>query len=152
MHALIIEDDPKKSGEIRSLLGSIAASLHVLESRSYQSGVRQMLENLPGLVLLDMSMPTFDRTSSEKGGKTRPYGGRDVLREMRRRQLKSRVIIVTGFETFGDPGHQKSLDELSVELSRDFADLYVGTVYYHPSRSEWRDRLGRLILQALAPS
>jgi hypothetical protein len=74
-----------------------------------------------------MTMPTYDVTPSERGGRTRVFGGREILRAIARRKLPARVIVVTQFESFGEGKQKKTLSELSQELRRDFPDNYVDT-------------------------
>jgi len=54
-----------------------------------------ILAEVPDLVLLDMSMPTFDMTDKDKGGRHRGFGGRDILEDIARRGASTKVVIVT---------------------------------------------------------
>jgi CheY-like chemotaxis protein len=144
MKILIVEDDPNKLQHLEDLISSRKPDAEIISRRSYQSGLKEVLGTVLDLVVLDMTMPTYDVSSFEKGGRTRVYGGREILREIARRRLPTKVIVVTQFESFGEGAQRKTLDELCVELQRDFDVNYIGTVFYHPAQTEWRDNLAKL--------
>jgi len=151
MKLLIVEDNEEKCRQLGAFLRAEYPSLVVEERRSYNSGLAAIRDFTPDVVLLDMSMPTYDRLGGQSGGRTRPYAGRDVLSEVKRLGLRSRAIVVTQFETFGEGSQRRTLDELGSELATEFPDGYLGTVYYHPSRSDWRKKLNRFLRVAGAP-
>jgi CheY-like chemotaxis protein len=138
MKIVIVEDDVNKSSQLHEQVCQMFPSAQCEECRSYRSGLKRIVEERPSLVILDMSMPTFDVGPKDKGGRTRAFGGKDILEEMRRRRIVARVVVVTQFETFGEGAQKKTLNELQGELKAEFAELYVGTVYYHPAHSNWR--------------
>ena len=82
------------------------------------------------------------------GGRKRLYAGRDVLHEVRRHKIQAKVIVVTQYETFGQGSQRRTLVELRQELGEEFAGTYLGTVYYYPSRSDWRTELSKLLRRA----
>lgn len=101
----------------------------------------------PDLVLLDMSMPTYDRTpEDQKGGRPRPFGGRDILKEVCRKCLSTKVIIVTQFAVLKDTGkEEKTLEELETTFEKDFPSHFLGTVFYRHSENSWQSPLKILI-------
>lgn len=146
MKLLIVEDDPNKSRQITEYLESEFENLSIVHGRSYQSGLKACLESTSlDIVVLDMTMPTFDVSVGDKGGRPRIFAGRDILREMQRKGVSTRVIVVTQFETFGEASERLSLRELTNELKVAFPLLFVGSVYYHPSQSDWKRKLLSLI-------
>ena len=142
---LIVEDDSNKCNQLREWLHSKYPSFGITERKSYQSGLKEIVDSKPDLVLLDMSMPTYDITPQDKGGMARAYAGRDILDELVRRKLPASVIVVTQYETFGEGDDKKSLSRLTEELSVSFEEIYLGTVYYHPGQSDWQSQLGSII-------
>lgn len=144
MKILIVEDDSNKRSHLVRLVRETVPGVVIEERGSYQSGLAAALEDPFDLLILDMSMPTYDvRTGS--GGTHRHFAGRDILRELQRKRRKTRAIIVTQFESFGSGGNRRTLDELKAELSALYADVYDSTVYYHAGQSDWREQLGRRI-------
>jgi CheY-like chemotaxis protein len=148
MKILVIEDSPEKARHLVEFLSSELAHPDVETRQSYRNGLAAIRDGRPELVLLDMTLPNYDRSGADRGGRTRVYAGRDILREMQRLKLPSHAIIVTQFETFREDGQERTLEELQRELEDDFPINYLGTVYYHASRSDWRPKLAQLIRTA----
>jgi CheY-like chemotaxis protein len=143
MKVLIVDDDNNKLGQISQLLTEILQDAEFLVARSYQGGLREVVRNTPDMMVLDMSMPTFDPAGGNS--RWRPFAGRDVLREMQRHRIYIPVVIVTQFENFGDGTGEKTLEELKAELARDFPLQYAGTVYYNAAQSQWKRELEDLV-------
>lgn len=145
MNILLIEDDPVKSEAIQRFISGFLPGAVLRSVSSYQSGLEESIDTDADVIVLDMSMPTFDITTDEAGGDPQWYAGRDILYQLALRGLKRRVIVVTAFESFGEGASRKTLKELTDDLSSEFSDNFVGSIYYQPSRSYWKQELGRLI-------
>lgn len=141
MKILIVEDDPNKLGRVRECIEAEVSAATISERRSYQSGLKAILESPPDVIVLDMAMPTYDVTPAEKGGRPRPFGGRDILAQMKRRKVEVDVIVLTQYETFGEGAEQRSLQQLHSQLRREFPNNYLGVVFYHPAETDWRKQL-----------
>lgn len=148
MRILIAEDDSNKIKHIADLLREAEPSAQIVEKRSYQSSLKEALANRPDVIVLDMSMPNYDLSPSEPGGRFRHYAGRDILREIKRKGLEARVVVVTQYESFGEGKEMMTLDQLKSQLNAEFPGLYVGTVFYRPSETTWRDDLTSLIVRS----
>jgi CheY-like chemotaxis protein len=138
---LVIEDDTNKAAQIADLIRAEVKSVEVVLKGSYQSGLREILLSHVDLVCLDMTLPTYDVTAREKGGRTRPYGGRDILRETQRKGRLVPIVVVTQFESFGEGHDTLTLYQLKEQLSKEFSSNYIGTVFYQAAESRWRDEL-----------
>lgn len=145
MKMLIIEDDVNKIKQLREFVENNYKQIDISEAMSYQSGMESVLELQHDIILLDMSLPTYDVTKHEKGGRPRSFGGRDILREIKRRKILSKAIIVTQFEDFKDEKESKDLKTLKYQLSREFCENYIGAVFYQPSAIEWQSELKSLL-------
>lgn len=148
MTALIIEDDDLKMDRLRGFLTAEMPSLGVEVARSYKTGLRALMELNPGLVLMDMTLPSFDIQPGTDGGRPLSLGGKELLRQMNRRGVRSPAIVVTGFDTFGSGASLVTLDQLDAELAREFGDFYLGSVYFNAASEDWRDRLRELVRKA----
>ncbi|PEZ66761.1 response regulator [Bacillus anthracis] len=138
MKILIIEDDQNKRKQLVQYLSEILSN-PIIECRlSYKSGLKEIINNKYNLIILDMSMPTFDITTTESGGKPLPFAGKEILRQMKRRSIKIPTIVVTQFEKFGDYEKSLNLEELRCELEEEYLGIYIDTVYYNPASSSWR--------------
>jgi DNA-binding NarL/FixJ family response regulator len=149
MIVVIVEDDENKSRQLRQLIESWYADADVKECRSYQSGLRHLLHETANLVLMDMSMPTFDLLPGQGGGRIRGFGGRDILAELSRRGKACRVLVVTQFESFGEGDDTKSLEELTEELQREYSESFCGVVHYDAAQSAWREQLEHMVREAI---
>ena len=145
MNALIIEDDEFKLERLHSFLSSFNPLLEIELARSYKSGLRALLSQPRNLVLLDMTLPTFDIQSGAGGGRPVILGGKELLRQMKRRSVKSPTAVVTGFDTFGAGADAVTLAQLDSELHREFGGFYLGCVYFHATTDDWRDQLRDLV-------
>jgi hypothetical protein len=92
-----------------------------------------------------MTMPTYEISLAEKGGRIRPYAGREILSAIKRRKLVSKVVIVTQFESFGEGSEVMTLEQLKSRLQQEFPMNYVTTIFYQPSESGWRERLEQVV-------
>lgn len=141
MNVLVVDDDPNKLRQLRAFLSGEFPELVIEERNSFQSGLKYALLEGPDVLLLDMTMPTYDVAGKETGGYERRYAGYDILRRLKRRQKPIPVIIITQFERFGDGDELITLEELKEQLSEEFADNYVGTVFYQAAAAQWRNDL-----------
>src|SRR4051812_42581245 len=98
MRILLVEDEAPKRDNIRSLLSQMALLEGVQEARSVGSAIRALRSGSFDLILLDMSLPTFDIVAGESGGRPQGFGGVEVLRYMDRFQVTTPAIVVTAFE------------------------------------------------------
>jgi CheY-like chemotaxis protein len=138
VRVLIVEDDENKRLQVVSYLREEFDGVDVVERRSYQSGLKEILDTSYDAILLDMTMPTYDKSFTEPGGRPRPFAGKDILTQMSHRKMSTPVIVVTGFETFGEGNSAIALGELKRQLQTQFPALYKGTVYYNVSQSQWK--------------
>lgn len=150
MQVLIIEDDPHKLSLLADLVRRELPDATVVEARSHQSGLRSAVEGSPDLVLLDMSLPTFDMSAEESGWRPRPFGGRQILRRMSRRGISCPVVVVTGYEILGEGEELLTFEELGAELAERFPTLYRGAVFYHPAQTGWLAELSMLIHEVIS--
>ncbi|MFZ1220508.1 MAG: hypothetical protein WAO00_14535 [Chthoniobacterales bacterium] len=141
MRILIVEDDENKLERISQYLEDLPDKPYLTKRKSYKSGLKALLSQPVDLVILDMSLPIFEITRDEDGFEFEPFAGRDLLAEMKRKGIRTKVLVVTQFEAFGEGSDAMKLPELNVSLQETFPDLYLGCVYYTPSRSNWKDEI-----------
>jgi CheY-like chemotaxis protein len=138
---LLVEDDDNKRAQLLQVVRDHAPTLEVMSARSLKSGLLLLKQNTPDVILLDMTLPTFDIGPGEAGGDTHPFGGREFLQEMRRFKLRIPVVVVTQFETFDLGREMTTLHALDLQLRRDYPEVYLGAVYYHAAIQSWKDEL-----------
>jgi DNA-binding NarL/FixJ family response regulator len=145
VQVLIVEDDEFKSTQIASFLRSHYNDLTIITKVSYQSGLEEAVDRTPELILLDMNLPNFDPGAYDAGDQTMLFAGRDILKELMRLRVQTKVIVITQFEQFGVGEEVTTLRELSASLAADFPRNFCGTVYYHPAHEDWKSGLRVLI-------
>ena len=148
MRTLLVEDDANKCYQILTFLRDGLGIIDTTVAKSYRTGLTNVLKGAYDLVLLDMTMPTYEITSDEEGGRPRAFAGRDILRQMKRRSIAVPVIVVTQFERFGDRNEVKTRSELDCELRRAHPEIYCGMVYYNVAQEGWKDELAGKIQEA----
>jgi CheY-like chemotaxis protein len=143
---LLIEDDAFKAKRLCSFLRAEAPQNDVMLERSVSAGLARLFANpIPDILLLDMSLSTFDVGPRETGGRPQNFGGITVLEHMFRRDLKVPALVITQFESFPKEGGELSLDDLSRDLSSRFPEIFKGLIYYSSRETEWERRLQSLV-------
>ena len=145
MKALLIEDISLKADKINGFFKENYPNVKVDIFKSFQSGLRQLFSTTYDLVLLDMSLPTFDIKPGESGYKFRKLGGIDILKEIKRKRNNTKVIIITQWTTFERDQKIVALSDLKKEMLASFDTNYLGTVFYSGQGSKWQEDLKEMI-------
>ncbi len=136
MKIWLIEDDGFKRDKLRSVLREMFASAEIHEARSAKSAFNLLTRGMPNLIVLDMSLPTFDIGPYESGGRPQGFGGIEVLREMERREIVVPVIVVTQYEVFGE--ERLGIRELAKRLATEHSKTFTALVYYESASEHWK--------------
>jgi CheY-like chemotaxis protein len=145
MRILLIEDEAPKQGHIRAALEEIRPTANISVARSVRSAIQEMQTSPPDLMLLDMSLPTYDVGPQESGGRPQNLGGIEVLRYMDLYDLAFPTIVITAYEAFSKNGKPVDHGSLDVQLQAEHPSSYRGLIYYNSLFSEWRVELSALI-------
>lgn len=144
MKVLLVEDDENKKSRILEFYKDQFPNDLLLIEDSMVGGLRTSREKIPEFIILDMTLPNYSISSGKGFNPMRPFGGRDFLRQLQRLSVDARVVVLTQFETFGAPPDQVDLQSLDRELRTDFPDLFLGSIYYHASKSSWQSELATM--------
>ena len=104
---------------------SVRSAVAALETKTYR------------LIVADMSLPTFDIESRERGGTPRPFGGIEVFDYLMREGLSTPVIVVSSYQALVDESRSMPLEKLADDLARDYPENYHGYVYFDSAYSNW---------------
>ncbi|MCQ4166164.1 response regulator [Tahibacter harae] len=148
MRVLIADDEPPKLRNLEEAVEKILPGVTVSFAKSVKSAIAEIAAQSPDLVLLDMSLPTFDVSAGEPGGRPQGTGGEEVLRYMKFRRMSSPVVIVTQYEAFNKNGRQIELSSLEARLISEHGKIFRGFVYYGPLTDSWRMRLEEKLREA----
>jgi CheY-like chemotaxis protein len=145
MRILLVEDDDRKRHLIQHFLSEELPDIEVSVALSYNSALKAIRYSSVDMILLDMSLTTFDPSPEEDGGTPRPFAGRELLGQMERRSIVVPAIVVTQYPRFGEGPNRLTLHELHQQLIDEYPSVYLGTVYYNESIEGWKEELTKLV-------
>lgn len=143
MNVLIVEDDSYKSEALINFVESEFPRVNITLRNSLSSGILEIM-NGPDLdiILLDMSMPSYDVTPKDpSGGVPESFAGVDFLSHMDLMGLDIPVIVVTQFENFED----MHVDVLIEQLIKEYKKIFMGWIYFKSTSSEWKHKLSQVM-------
>ena len=141
MKILLIEDNQYKISQLQEFLTSEFPMIEITIRNSYHSGLKEIKQNSKqyNLILLDISMPTYDIKAGEQGGTPLSLAGKLILNEMNLREIETKVVVVTMYENYVDG---TKLLELDKQFTNEFTVNYIGYVYFSPDDTTgWKNNL-----------
>jgi CheY-like chemotaxis protein len=145
LNILFVEDNPHKRASVIEYIKVLLPDSEVVEAYSFSSGCQAITRHQFSLILLDISLPTYDRVGSESGGKFRPFAGKEIARKLIRSGSKSRVAFITQYNSFSDRGTSYSFDSLGADLASEIGGNFAGLVFYDSSRSSWKTEISTIL-------
>ena len=145
MKILIIEDNIHKRKKIQIFLEQTFQNLIIREASSYSSGIEIAENEIFDFLILDMSMPTADITNTDGGGRFRVFGGREILKRLKRKKKLLQFIILTQFSKFDETSETKTLSEIEIEINDSFSLYSKGIIFYDTTSSIWKEKLKKVI-------
>ena len=141
---LIIEDDITKINRLKEFFNSENVTL----KESFQAGVLELKNNFSkyDFLILDMTIPLWEKGNNDLGGNYEQFGGEKVLREMKRRKLILPTILFTMFDVFPTIDGSTTFDEINLTYKNDFPSIYIGGVLFKSNEENWQAHLKELIL------
>ncbi|EMU1611576.1 response regulator [Escherichia coli] len=141
MKILLIDDEHDKREKIRSQVELILGSRAVITEReSLRGGLKAILTmNDLDLILLDMSMPSFDLTDQFSSEDPESFAGIEIMSQMKLRDVNFPVLVVTQYKSF-EKG-SVSLEDLIEKMSNEFKPFFKGTIYYDSLLDGWKKQL-----------
>jgi len=142
---MLVEDNDHKRERVTTYIREILPSADLLEGNSYASGCQLAERDDYDLIILDISLPTYDRAAGEGGGRFRPFGGREIARKIRRRGSGAKILFVTQYQAFSDRGNSYSFEELEMRLREECGENFLALIYFDSSKSQWKSELEKNI-------
>ena len=143
MNILVIEDNQLKRDKLCDFL-SANFSVELTEAASYNSGLKALLDRDFDLLVLDMSMPTFDRTAATNGGRFRDLGGKEIAIRLKKQGRLIPFVVVTGYSDFSVNAENLSISQID-EILKTLGDDYKGCVFFDAVESVWKEQLMEII-------
>lgn len=142
---LIIEDEKIKIERLKSFFKDSEINL----KESFHSGMLELKTNFKNynFLILDMTIPLWEKGKNSLGGNYEQFGGENILREMKRRNLLVPTILFTMFDVFPTKDGNITFKELNTRFKEEFSDFYVGAVFYNGNEDTWKWEMLKLISQ-----
>ena len=147
MKILIVEDNEYKREKVSTFLREEFEGVEIYQAHSYTSGLESSLSCSADFIILDMSLPSFDKKESEDGGRFRTYGGKEIARKMKRKKIPTPFVILTQYTSFSDDTGEFSIETIAEEVSAQNGDTFMGIIYYSGSEYHWKNMLKEKILK-----
>ncbi|MCA4783275.1 hypothetical protein IF125_13610 [Empedobacter stercoris] len=140
---LIIEDDKVKIERLITYFSSEKITI----KESFQSGLSEIKNNKDAydFLILDMTIPLWEKGNNDLGGNYEQFGGEKILREMKRRKLFLPTILFTMFDIFPTKEGNITFNEVNSIFKKDFSDFYLGAVFYNSNEDNWQIEMSNLI-------
>lgn len=139
MDILLIEDDEFKAADLTRTLDDIFDDPNITRAASVTSALRIITAQRFGIVVLDMSLPTFDLSGPGGGGSPQGQGGIEVLRLAKRLGQRSVFIVVTQYPDIEVDGKEIPLEIAATKLSAKFSLDVRRCVAYEFNSDKWRN-------------
>ncbi len=144
---LIVEDDPTKRDKLIEFMNATYCVDELIVKQSYNTGLHAINKEYEDIdiILLDMTMTTYEVSSEEAGGDPEPTAGYNILYAMDIRGIRCKVIVVTMYESFDG----KEISALHNTLNKEFHENYKGYVQFEHNSNKWRELLKKKIDKSL---
>lgn len=140
MKILIIEDDKIKIERLGQLLSDYKFDI----KESFQSGINALKNENYDLLILDMTIPLWDKDKNDVTQSYEQFGGEKILRELKRKRIILPVILFTMFDKFSNNGNMITFNQINEKYKIDFP-FYIDGIYYDPIEETWKNKLLKLI-------
>ncbi len=147
LNLLLVEDNHHKRERVLGYLQENFSKWKVVEAQSFASGSKRVSEQDFQVIVMDMSLPTYDKSSSESGGRFRTFGGWEIARKVLRKNGTTAILFLTQYEAFSEKGNSHTLETLDDKLRAECGEFYLGLVHYDSSQSAWKDKIAKALLK-----
>lgn len=141
---LIVEDDDYKLESLQECVEQFN-DIEVLVCRSFTSAAKAIKRKTFDLILLDMSLPTFDGGGASDEGDAQGLGGKRLIRLCNEYGTLCATILVTQFSNYEELGKTTTVSEMESELSSILEKRFIGTVRYNRASTEWKSSLNEYL-------
>ncbi|HEK1690773.1 TPA: response regulator [Pseudomonas putida] len=153
MKVLVVEDEIPKRESIAEVITNIGFECSIDFAMSVRSAIKLLRDENFDFIVLDMSLPTFDVTEDEFGGRPQGFGGVEVIRYLEREEVVIPIAVVTAYEAFSIAGEsdgssvdkEVTLAELSEDLRNEFFAYDISVIKYDTVVDDWKNLLSSVI-------
>jgi CheY-like chemotaxis protein len=141
MKILLVEDDGFKKKRISEHIENVHKHVDLIHSSSVNSAKRSIKTENIDLVLMDMSLPTFDITGDEAGGRPHTFGGKELLSYMFYRKIYVPVFVITQFERFQGEEGDVDVKALKKLLEKEYSAIFRNIISFSHLSDLWKSDL-----------
>ena len=145
MKVIIAEDNDLKSSAISEFLLKNFPDSEITITTAIRSTFNAIKNDNFDLLLLDMTMPSFEGDNDIDRGELRALAGRDIISKMSYRRLFIPTIVITQFEIFGRQSNMTPIGEIANELSVKFPEIIRGCILFNFQSDIWQKDLLTII-------
>lgn len=157
---LIVEDDDAKYSDIAAVLVDFVPARYrtLLRAATVTSAEQALDEELPGLLVLDVSMNISPGSLGPMRGGFANLGGLDIAERLYLRGQSVKAVLITSFDYFQARGQimgtskgqfdMVSLADISTRARELLGDGYLGCIRY--GGESWREELVATVAEAAA--
>ncbi|NTG38731.1 response regulator [Agrobacterium rhizogenes] len=144
-HILLVEDDPYKETGLRRAMLEIVGDMELRLATSVQTAVAAVRSIVFDLVILDMALPSHDRSLGKGNPRQMPSGGLEVLLNLNEKRRVDPVIIVTQYPEIEVNGQLIPINQVP-DVLLGFVDVSLrGIVLYDEFAPEWREQFQTIV-------
>ena len=137
MRILLIEDNDLKKEKVKAFIIESFLDASVETASSYNTGMTLALDNSYDLIILDMSIPTYEKTESNRGGRFRVFGGREIAQRLKKMSKLPPFLVLTGYKDFKNDNEKTTFEQLSETMSKIDSN-FLGMIHYESASSKWK--------------
>jgi len=140
MNVLLIEDNDLKKEKVLSFIIDSFPEMLVETTSSYNTGMTLALEKAYDIIILDMSIPTYEKTENNRGGRFRVFGGREIAQRLKKLNKLPPFIVLTGYKDFKNDVEKITFEQLA-EMMSLIDENFLGMIHYESASSKWKSEM-----------
>lgn len=137
MNLLLIEDNDLKKEKILSFILESFPDINITTASSYNTAMTLALDNVYDLMILDMSIPTYEKNENNRGGRFRVFGGREIAQRLKKMEKLPNFLVLTGYKDFKNDIEKITFDQLA-EIMSKIDSSFLGMIHYESASSKWK--------------
>ncbi|UJB64355.1 hypothetical protein YS110_06140 [Acidovorax sp. YS12] len=138
---LVVEDSEAKLASIILAITTVFPREQIQCSRSVKSALKALKSAEFLMVIADMSLPTYDVKTGERGGTPRPFGGIEIFDYLQRKRKLTPVAVVSSYPAIVEGTTTLTLPALSAKLATDYPENFSGYVFFDSTYLTWENEL-----------
>ncbi|WP_167365864.1 hypothetical protein [Pseudomonas salomonii] len=121
-----------------------AYDVELVEAASYNSGLVAAENGVYDFMIIDMSMPTFDRSETTQGGRFRAIAGKEIASKLSKAGKLAPFVVLTGYKDFSVNSQNLSIEQIH-DLLSTLGEQYKGCIIFNSAEILWQEQLASVI-------